>query len=81
MKWLKEITKEDPRKKRVVVSIGASTETELDKVFQLLEEFAKDLGIRLGVEFNASCPNLNGELRVFLEVRPLVRRKLIHDSL
>ena len=46
----------------MIVSVGASTETELEKVFQLLEEFAKDLGIRLGVEFNASCPNLNGEL-------------------
>lgn len=62
MKWLKEITREDPCGKRVIVSVGASTETELEKVFQLLEEFAKDLGIRLGVEFNASCPNLNGEL-------------------
>jgi len=27
----------------------------------MLEAFAGDLGIKLGVEFNASCPNLNGE--------------------
>jgi len=65
LEWLKEIVKKDPRKKRLIFSIGASGEEELERIFPMLERFAKDLGIKLGVEFNASCPNLNGEHRVF----------------
>ncbi|GAA5823324.1 hypothetical protein JCM5353_008233 [Sporobolomyces roseus] len=60
LEWLREIVKEEPRKKNLIVSIGASGEEELEKIFPMLEAFAGDLGIKVGVEFNASCPNLNG---------------------
>ncbi|GAA6062736.1 hypothetical protein JCM10212_005939 [Sporobolomyces blumeae] len=64
--WIRRLVKTTPRTitgehKQVIVSIGCSTERELDEMLRRLEEFACEVGIvQLGVEFNASCPNLNG---------------------
>ncbi|GAA5983742.1 hypothetical protein JCM5350_002379 [Sporobolomyces pararoseus] len=60
LEWIKEIVAAEPQKKRVLVSIGASEEKELEEALSLLRDFANELNIALGVEFNASCPNLNG---------------------
>ncbi|GAA5901002.1 uncharacterized protein JCM6883_004720 [Sporobolomyces salmoneus] len=58
--WIREITKGDIERKKIIVSIGAADQEELEEMLQILSEFAAELGISLGVEFNASCPNLNG---------------------
>ncbi|GAA5952263.1 hypothetical protein JCM3765_001923 [Sporobolomyces pararoseus] len=60
LEWIKSIVSADPHRKRVIISIGASEERELEQALSLLRDFANELKVSLGVEFNASCPNLNG---------------------
>jgi dihydroorotate dehydrogenase (fumarate) len=61
LEWLRYIVGADPKKKKIIISIGASQETELEEALSILRNFAQELDTSLGVEFNASCPNLNGE--------------------
>lgn len=60
LEWLRSICAENPRKKTIIVSIGAADEKELDKALRLLTRFVQETDIDLAVEFNASCPNLDG---------------------
>ncbi|GAA5881848.1 hypothetical protein JCM16303_006480 [Sporobolomyces ruberrimus] len=61
--WLRAILsgyQVERTQKTIIISIGASQESELDEMLALVAAFAHELGVCLGVEFNASCPNLNG---------------------
>ncbi|GAA6001496.1 hypothetical protein JCM10207_006695 [Rhodosporidiobolus poonsookiae] len=57
--FLKTASMEKKRTKRVIVSVtGPLDETE--KMLVVLQKFAKEQGIVVAVEFNASCPNFRG---------------------
>ncbi|GAA6021839.1 hypothetical protein JCM11491_001542 [Sporobolomyces phaffii] len=58
--WLRRVVGTDARKKQIIVSIGPADATELAEMLAVLAAFAHELGVTLGVEYNASCPNLNG---------------------
>ncbi|GAA5938953.1 uncharacterized protein JCM15063_004374 [Sporobolomyces koalae] len=65
LEWLDQILSKDPNsrkrhEKRIIVSIGPADGQELQVSLDLVHGFAQKHNIVVGVEFNASCPNLNG---------------------
>ncbi|GAA5854368.1 hypothetical protein JCM8547_001796 [Rhodosporidiobolus lusitaniae] len=57
--FLLSASKEKKESKRVIVSITGTVE-ETEEMLGRLGEFAGEVGVVLGVEFNASCPNFRG---------------------
>lgn len=77
--WIRNIVSRrdgEEKKKIIIVSIGASDETELEQMLAALDSFARELDwTDLGVEFNASCPNLNGARSLSILVDLAVTRR------
>lgn len=68
LSWIRPLLNSSSPRKQIIFSIGGSLE-ETREMLVILQAFAKEMNVVLGVECNASCPNIAGTLITLLSVR------------